>query len=267
MRFARSQTWLSLVAVVALTLIASGCGQKPAEQPTPEAGKGNDPPGPAPAPRGSEQETQELREAKPDIELAAGEYYTEFQKDVELKKYTGRVLDVRGKVLGCKYYGFSSHNTVNLALVDGSAVFEITCRELDALTKVAPDQTVTLRARCNALFSTDCIIVKVEGDAPPSLAANDLGKAFKLDKTAASAKYGNKWVRLMGTLQQIDGRTEYGVSSPGVEPQVKCHFDPDGLKVATRNNWFQSGKSAAILGLCDNEEPILRNCFTLPPAK
>ena len=201
-------------------------------------------PGPAPNPKA---EIEELLAAKPDAEITAQELITEFKKNPSLSKYVGKVVDVTGKV-SMYQYTYTGGDRPELFLSSLDVYFP--CRQIDALARVAPGQTVTLRTRVQPLTGyTNCVIVKVEGPAPLELTADKLAEAYAKDKEATENEHKGKYVVLKGKARILKNGTSERIvlTSPGVKPEIVCRFSTDSEAVAKKHGWLKDGAEVAVL--------------------
>ena len=267
MRFTRSRSWCLLAASLASLAPFTGCGEKSAPPANPEPIKTGEPLTPKPK-NETKDEATELLAAQPDFVLKAKELAAEVDKlrgDAFLQKYNNKVVEVTGKVEGYEYPGRG--NVVKLQLDHPIMRFE--CREPHAMSKAMPGQTVTLRTKGNFLLGLDnWVIVKVEGEPPLTLAADDFAREYQADAKATEMKYEGRYLVLTGTVQKIDRKSfpvQVFLTSPGVEPRFACLIPPLALEVADKNGWLKEGQKVRLLGSCHAAKPQHTYCVVLPP--
>jgi hypothetical protein len=117
-----------------------------------------------------------------------------------------------------------------------------------------PGQTVVLRGKCTKQFLgvVSWKIVKVTGDPPPTMAAEQLLKELVADEDGFKVKYERKWLVLTGQITAVntdlDG-VDMLMSPPGTKPVVSCRFKGGTTGEKKRNLELRAGKKAKVLGM------------------
>jgi hypothetical protein len=274
-----------LVAALFAASVASGCGDKPAAPSTPEGPPPNrltDPARPGPQPPGPEEKVpqptpkkgEDLLAAKVDLKMTPKEMGDALGKNFKdqlefLDRNRDKVIEVTGVIDSYDYFGpgdMGSFFLKNANLVR----FEMA--EPHPMAKAVTGQTVTLRARCLGSFRGfgGWAIVRVEGDPPPTISAEQIAKQYQADPEATTKKYKDKHIIFTGTIQKIeeDTGTTIHLSGPGMKPVVACHFGVSGSDAAERNGWLKIGATVRVLGMWLSDKPELGGgCVILPPVK
>jgi hypothetical protein len=260
--------FLFAAALVTLAL-GLGCGKKPPEETKGDPPKDNpppvqkaDPPTP-PAPK-----VDELLSLKPDFTLKAEETPNIFGEKAQefASKYGGKILDVTGGPI-TDYSFYDTGDSVNLRIDNR---FDYRCRGLP-LTKAMPGQTVTLRGRCDPKTGLGVMtLVRVEGDPPPAITAEQLAKDFKERGEDAVKTVQRKYLVVTGTIQKVEKEgigTKVYLTPPGAKPVVTCWFVKQARAEAESNGWLKDGQKVRVLGEWISGELHLNSCVVVPPEK
>ena len=194
-------------------------------------------------------DTEELLKAKPDVVLKEADFAAEQKANQGIvNKYDEKIIDLVGTL---KSFDFTKRieGWRPVFMLD-SLNYKYTCRDPNALARVAPGQTVTLRARYSTLVGfTNCVIVKVEGDPPEEVSADKLAEAYTADMEGTEKKYKNKYVVMKGKARIIKDKPslKIALSSPGVKPEITCHLGTDATELATQQGWIKEGQEVQIL--------------------
>jgi hypothetical protein len=228
------------------------------------------PPTPAPKPPDTTEpkakdDTEELLKAKPDAVLKESDFAAGVKNDEKfLEKYDGKIVDITGTL---KHYEFSGERP---ALLLDSFRYKYYCRDPNALAHVAPGQTVTLRDRCNVFLAFGkCVIVKVEGDTPPELAADKLAAEYAADNEGTEKKYKGKYVVVSGKTRIIKEPSwvQVELSTAGVKPAIVCNINEASATLAKKRGWLKEGAEVKILGQTLLGDPLFVDAVVRGPLK
>ena len=259
--------YLRLPAVMVLFLLI-GCGggnpapTNPGGSPAP-TNPGTPPGTTPPAP------STDLLTATPDVKVNSADHLALYKDGLPAftKKYAGKVFDVTDVVTGYDYVSIKD-GTAKLEMKTGGSY---KCLDPHPMTKAMPGQTVTLRGRCvegNGILAW--AIVKVEGDSPPTISAEELVKEFMTDAGAATKKYRDKWLIVTGTIQKVEAKDALRIilTKPGEKPEVNCLvLSSDATLKADPPGGLKEGQTVRVLGQSLLGDPALSFGVVLPEKK
>jgi len=212
----------------------------------------------------------DLLKPKADVIMKPEQVLAEYMKDSDkfLKNYEGKVIEVTGQVKNYSY-AFPGSTDQGFLVLTAPVLTKFDCKDPHPMSKAMPGQTVTLRALCEPGFGIrDWKILRVEGAAPPEMSAEQFAKDYAADKEGMDKKFKDKYLIFTGTIQSVDAKKRIIQLTPSeVKPAIECFFIDESLKVAERNGWFKKGAPVRVLGVHFYDDPALRLCVILPPAK
>jgi hypothetical protein len=157
-------------------------------------------------------------------------------------KYKNGFVKITGTVADY-YYGIK--DDAYLFLKEGGQ-HRFLCRDKMPSTKVLIGQTVTLRGQ--AAFDITWDIVKVAGQGPPEMTAEQLAMDLAADEKATNQKWKDKWLVL--TCQIAETTAGGLVLTPkGKTPRINCWYWAAGPSVKQlRDQAFKAGTKVKLIG-------------------
>jgi len=168
------------------------------------------------------------------------------------EKYQGRFINIRGEVTG---HGYTQFGKGYLQL--GKEPWQFACQEQRPAAKAMPGQTVSLRAKPEPLEMT-WQIIKVTGNGPPELTAEQLRKDLDSDRAGTNAKYAGKLVVLSGRVVYVGVAGDIALEAP--KQAINCYFHGGSAAENERNSSFKKGQKVRVFGKFEVGDQSLSNC-------
>lgn len=215
------------------------------------------------------QAMPDLKNAKPDFVMEPRQLTTEFKASNSdfLSKYSGKVIEISGKVQDFKVS--SKEGDIGDLQLGPSANYSdldaFECSDPFPMAVAMPGQTVTLRGVCGEYGVLQWKIVRVEGEQPPKMSAEQLAKDYQRDEEGTAKKYRGKYLVLTGQVQKVNDQSLAVLLTPaGVKPEIWCALGGLGWSAAERHGWLKKGETVRIIGEWLSDDPNL-DCSAVIP--
>ena len=213
-----------------------------------------------------------MRKVIPDVVMTSQEMMGEWKMSgagAFLSKHGGKVIEISGSLRSSAYENGKRDDRGYVVLGPDTDRFD--CSDPHPVSKAVPGQKVILRGRCDPMLGVrEGAIVRVEGDPPPTLSAEQLAKDFEADEKGTVKKFKEKYLVLTGTIQNIK-KDSFGIevvlTPPDAKNEIVCSISHEALAVAERHGWLKTGQRVRVLGEWVFDNPKLFSCVIVPPAE